>query len=388
MCELVRPDSRAACDLGRTFGCVLGDNASARRPYVWVAKSCRGLFRLTHNTVACDIACGDYRTTGQRCEATERSCGRSCSLPRPLTSPLTSSSRDCHGPNLVLPRVAAPVSLPSLRCQYSLSRFALSTEAPACATVDALVNATATGRYDSDGRFVTDCTIPTYASLPRGGRCVHIMGDSYTRHMLQTVSMVLKDNFVSGGFERPNANCLCDGQFSELEPCRRNVSFPFPCTSVEYDSRLTCRSRRCSNAVRTRRGGEAAFVWLQGGLHYLQGPLPRSGRPSLRAPVKSFLAAIRTTAHRHVHANDRFFVSGLHFQTPAADRVFPHQRRALAQEFNRQARRVTEEVGGRFVDFSTVADGDEARGTSDGVHYLTSANLVKARIFLALLHMT
>ena len=45
-----------------------------------------------------------------------------------------------------------------------------------------------------------------------------------------------------------------------------------------------------------------------------------------------------------------------------------------------------EAAGGRFVDLAPATEG--ARATSDGVHYLTAVNLVKARIFIALLHMS
>ena len=69
-----------------------------------------------------------------------------------------------------------------------------------------------------------------------------------------------------------------------------------------------------------------------------------------------------------------------------ADRVFPWQRRERVVEFNREARVAAEAAGGRFVDLAPATEG--ARATSDGVHYLTAVNLVKARIFIALLHMS
>ena len=75
-----------------------------------------------------------------------------------------------------------------------------------------------------------------------------------------------------------------------------------------------------------------------------------------------------------------------HFQTADADRVFPWQRRERVVEFNREARVAAEAAGGRFVDLAPATEG--ARATSDGVHYLTAVNLVKARIFIALLHMS
>ena len=52
---------------------------------------------------------------------------------------------------------------------------------------------------------------------------------------------------------------------------------------------------------------------------------------------------------------------------------------------NREARVAAGAAGGRFVDLAPATGG--ARNTSDGVHYLTAVDLVKARIFLALLHM-
>ena len=79
-------------------------------------------------------------------------------------------------------------------------------------------------------------------------------------------------------------------------------------------------------------------------------------------------------------------MSGAHFQTADTDRVFPWQRRERVVEFNRVARVATEAAGGRFVDLAPATEG--ARATSDGVHYLTAVNLVKARIFIALLHMS
>jgi len=349
---------------------------------MWVA-NCRGFFECAGDRIPCGYPPG---LPFYNC-----SCSQSCKhlqLPHNRMRRVgqrrhTMNNQDCYGPNVVLPRNEASVRLPSLRCQYSLSKLALSSDGPVCATIDALVNATATGYYDRDGHFITGCRIPMENRLPRTDPCVHIRGDSFTRHMLQAVSMILKGNFVSGAFKRPNVNCLCDGQFSEHPKCRRNYSFPFPCTLAIFESRVVCGSHHphCTHPGSTMQAkhDKAAFVWFQGGLHYLEKYGERA--------ADAFAKAIRTIAKRKVRKADHFFVSGLHFQTPAADKVFPHQRRELALEFNRQARRVTDEVGGRFVDFATVADGNEFRGTSDGVHYLTSANLLKARIFLALLHM-
>lgn len=99
-----------------------------------------------------------------------------------------------------------------------------------------------------------------------------------------------------------------------------------------------------------------------------------------------FAAEIHREANRLKGGGGALFVSGAHFQTADADRVFPWQRRERVVEFNREARVAAEAAGGRFVDLAPATEG--ARATSDGVHYLTAVNLVKARIFIALLHMS
>ena len=289
--------------------------------------------------------------------------------------PAPVDNRGCFGPNVVLPSMqggrfgpgnaALRRNLPPLR-RYSLRNFSLRSDAPICASVDALVKAAAAGRYDGSGAFVTDCTIPTRSNLPRLP-CVRVFGDSTTRHMLQTASMVLKDDFVSGGFVEPNPACVCDGQLSEHKMCRNQslIAYPFPCRSAWYDSHLSCETRCASSRPR--------FVWLQGGFHH-------------KLNATRFAAEIHREAKRLKRGGDALFVSGAHFQTADADRVFPWQRRERVVEFNREARVAAEAAGGRFVDLAPATEG--ARATSDGVHYLTAVNLVKARIFIALLHMS
>lgn len=119
---------------------------------------------------------------------------------------------------------------------------------------------------------------------------------------------------------------------------------------------------------------------------------PVNGRSRSTADIHHKLNATRFAAEIHREANrlkgggGALFVSGAHFQTADADRVFPWQRRERVVEFNREARVAAEAAGGRFVDLAPATEG--ARATSDGVHYLTAVNLVKARIFIALLHMS
>ena len=56
---------------------------------------------------------------------------------------------------------------------------------------------------------------------------VYLIGDSLTRHMAQTLFMMLSGDYQYGSFPRikinelsPLSNCGCDGQFSESQMCR------------------------------------------------------------------------------------------------------------------------------------------------------------------------
>lgn len=283
-------------------------------------------------------------------------------------------NRACYGPNAVIPRdTPNGIKLPAVRPRYSLQNFSLSAGAPPCATTDELVRAVEEGKYDGSGTFVTRCTIPVHGRLPRSRTCLQVEGDSFNRQMLIAVSMVLKDDFVSGGFDAPNAACVCDGQFSEHSVCRRNLSYPFPCESVWYDSYTRCQRPAAKARWRERCRGRPKFVWLQGGLHV--------GLNAAR-----FAPTIRAFAGR-LERTDRLLISGAHIQTAEADKRFPEQREARVREFNREVRRHAERAGAHFVDFAPLTEGRGTALSSDGVHYLTSVNLAKARIFLALLHM-
>lgn len=269
----------------------------------------------------------------------------------------------CYGPNVVLQRHdSMNVAGSILRPGYSLARFGMTTERPRCASVDELLRAVERGAYDASGRFVTECRVPEYSTVP-DVLCVRVYGDSFTRHMLQAVSMITRNDLLNGGFARKNVACVCDGQFSEHPVCRRHVAYPFPCASHWYDSVVVC-----DGACR----GRPRVLWVQGGLHY--------GYDAHK------FARVMSQYVAQTKPGDRLFTAGGQFQSAEADRKYPNQRASSMLAFNRKVRNMTQQHGGAFVDFAPVTDPHYAK-TSDGVHFLTAVNYFKARVFLALLHL-
>ena len=272
----------------------------------------------------------------------------SAELP-PLANTLLSSNSVCYSQNVVVQRSDhIYLTQPVLR-NYSLIDFKIRAPRP-CESSTQLILAINEGYYSTEnGTFVMSCQIPEQRYLPKV--CVRNYGDSLTRHMLITVSMIQSDNFVSGGHSPPKVACLCDGQYSEHPECRRGLKLPrFICTKEAKQ-----------------------IFWFQGGLHD-------------NANSTLFLAhRVTPVLEKLWRPGDTILITGMHRQTTEADLRYPLQNESRARSFNDDMKIFANSIGGLFIDFMSLTAG-QLDYTSDGVHFLTSVNLVKAQVFLALLN--
>jgi hypothetical protein len=79
----------------------------------------------------------------------------------------------------------------------------LSENESYCRTIYELLSAVNEGRY-RNGPFIMSCRIPAYNDIPKSLCPIVYQGDSLTRHMKMATWMIMKNDFVLGGFPRQN----------------------------------------------------------------------------------------------------------------------------------------------------------------------------------------
>jgi len=244
---------------------------------------------------------------------------------------------------------------------------------------------------------------------------VIIYGDSLSRHLTQACLILLTEDTVFGALPRlsPSSmynHCACDGQFSEAKHCRfsdsnviqiadprsygicrgRGQSQPF---QVHYVSPgKQCHKKKCKLDtkmldVRTNASilcspdPRPIAVMLQGGAHYGS----RADRV-IKHFLKPFEAAVKQTRTTCAYNTTlRVVWTGLNSQSIALDKKYPHQSDANATLFNDH---VSQFVAKRFsmltLDFLPLT---RQADVSDGYHYLTEVNVLKAMYWYNLLHL-
>lgn len=291
--------------------------------------------------------------------------------------------------NKVLPRYDGTNQDLGVRRKYSITKSSFSgvNGQRDCDSVDALLKALRAGQRKWAEGVANENKTSVF--LPRGCNIPHhssddlqvlvsqnvstvIDGDSLTRHMLLGLSTLWMDNYYDGvishqtktdasGKQHLWQDCTCDGQFSEALYCR----------SIGW---MTVAKRRLA---KQECSGPRIF-WLQGGAHY--------GSKATLALEKYFLPLIHDIKKQHGCGKGLYiFVSGINTQSRSLDAKYPHQSRENASIFNQAiADRLKHESVVTMVDFmSLTADAP----TSDGYHYLSDVNIVKADVFVALVRL-
>jgi len=220
-----------------------------------------------------------------------------------------------------------------------------------------------------------------------------VAGDSLSRHMMQGLMMMMKGDLVSGAIESPIRSpyqwCACDGQFSEHEICRANNNAHFTegegflpkdlglCSDLPmpnmveffYGDRRVVTKLDC-----TIEDYKGAVLVIQAGLHYYTDANRTLG--GMVDPIlnnQMFKACLRLNKVRVIWIT-------LGVQSRKADRRYRHQSRENTLVFNsnmeaglnERLRNVT------IIDWWRLTENSQ---TSDGVHYLSDVNLVKANHF-------
>ena len=210
--------------------------------------------------------------------------------------------------NIVTKNRFSPVQYEKFRI-YSMNSFE-DYEQYSCNSIKKLTTALKNARYYVNGsrkRLHIDCKTIPYDTSALSRSCIDIRGDSFTRHMLQTVSMIKTGNFASGGRKRHAEMCMCDGQFSEHIGCRSNLNMPLKC-SIAPGKTICFSSKGCVNRTR--------LVWIQHG-------------PKQIAHPERFSNQLESTSDRDV-----LVVIGAVSQTKEADNKFPLQSYARSLSFN------------------------------------------------------
>jgi len=301
--------------------------------------------------------------------------------------------------NLVMPRHGDVNN--SMFREYTVtpSSFQQSNSLKVCATVDKLLSAVKDGHREWTGgradekvpsTFVAaGCRIPHYEPthvkeiLSKPSK-VSVFGDSLTRHMIVGVTLLQSGNYVDGGLFKADPqwkNCICDGQFSESLVCRSLLNIP-----VHDDTSKTKHSEYILTNRSCREDSSPRVFWLQGGAHFHSKPYK----------------AVKDLFVRHVigirqeHRNSKcpghpiIFISGLNSQSRSLDQPFPEQTRERAAFFNEKLAQavadpwLTSNNEIHMVDFMNLTLDAQ---TSDGYHYLTDVNIVKADVFVGLVDM-
>ena len=318
--------------------------------------------------------------------------------------------------------------------------FLSSDALPPCSSVDALLQALRLGQRhplnttwppstspsdstpppaarEKDGEWLQSFFVPSGCSLDYQGAdgfCstlqsfshVLLIGDSLTRHMTQGLFMALTEDPVHGAIPRLSARqdlydaCTCDGQFSEAAVCRSYTHEHMmwmpdlrqygvcphtraPPTSFRYwevgGQQLQAEELKggsvmgswCSEDSRPR------LLFLQTGVHH---------KNNFSRIVEAFLDPILSTAEQLrstcAHPSPWSVVwAGSSVQGRVLDQVYPHQAREVTRDLDE---RLSSYLLERFqVPTLPLWNLTAGAATSDGFHYLSEANLLKA---VALLH--
>lgn len=212
---------------------------------------------------------------------------------------------------------------------------------------------------------------------------VYFIGDSLTRHTVQGLKMLLSGNYEYGGMI-PNLSqdiydeCKCDGQFSEAFMCRflhhsksgRGFDFDdnrqagycqgFRHFSFSYQTILSLNGFNCT-------GSRPTFVLLT--YTNLDTVIDKQIKP-----LMYFISEMQNHCQVHVAWGT------LGAQSRKLDKKYPHQTREVYMATNKivtdyiwQTYRV------HFFDFWNLT---RNAMTSDGYHYLSDVNLLKAMYIL------
>jgi hypothetical protein len=232
---------------------------------------------------------------------------------------------------------------------------------------------------------------------------VFVHGDSLSRHVTQGLFMHFTGDLVSGGLPRTSPktvlydSCICDGQFSENKVCRdyslsmfnvANIRSYGACSNINHGQNKRANplfntfkfyynsdpQKTCFNDTRPR------FIVLQGGVHF-----DSSAKVTMEKHVDIMVTSLTKIQQTCLFKYALHFVfMGYDAQSRKLDKAYPNQSRENATLFNSEMEVL---ISDRFpkskgfnITFLNFWNMTRDSQSSDGFHYLSDVNLVKAMV--------
>ena len=223
-----------------------------------------------------------------------------------------------------------------------------------------------------------------------------LVGDSLMRHIHQALFMLLRDDLQSGGMPlhlvevTQYDKCSCDGQFSEHLFCRDDLKTSAHmadprqygiCTGSSYHPfSLIMRQPEAAYSLSWDSGSCAGlmrpvFILLGAGSHHKHDP-----HTTINEVIEPFLSELRDAKLACPNVTFHVVFMGLGSQSRSLDLKYPHQSRELTANFNAEVSGFLKETHG--MDFIDVSSLNRSAPTSDGYHFLSDVNLIKAMYVL------
>lgn len=200
-----------------------------------------------------------------------------------------------------------------------------------------------------------------------------LSGDSFTRHMIQALWMILRGNLACSLDLNICLKCACDGTFSEHIRCRYGPP------TTQLISRSMCPNTTFqmfhvrlsdNNPTLFEDDPRPKLFFLQGGIHFSS-----DVNQTWNQFLEPWLFRISNSS--------RIIYTGLHANSVRNDGIYPHQSRPKVRQFSVGMEKKLEPFQNVvFLDFFNLTR--NARST-DGQHYVSDVNLYKAMVFLNLL---
>ena len=290
---------------------------------------------------------------------------------------------------------------------WSVLPASFESALPVCATVQSLSMALQHGMrvWESDRPTTSlerqrtpslfhpfNCSIPSYspnemcvAMTPYTN--VLLLGDSLLRHVHQGLMVVATTDWERGGLPgkvtpRQFNDCRCDGMFSEVSWCRQWSGVPVTgCAAVQRIQRGSSTQMH-----QTCRAGRTLAV-LEGGVHFQVNPWKVQSwkKLSVEKFEQEFLhPKLEELLLRQLHCAKHkidVVVMLMGCESRKLDKRYPHQSREHTKQFNQKLALYLSANYPSVVMLDPWRMTEDAP-TSDGYHYLTDVNVMKANLLL------
>jgi hypothetical protein len=266
------------------------------------------------------------------------------------------------------------------------------------------LNATSLEKERHPSYFVPDhCDLPPMSSFHMCdtlSRYQHVinMGDSLNRHLHQGLFIGLRHDYISGGIQTTHLptyeQCKCDGQFSEHSVCRKNDGLFY---KMESSRQLGICSQQPPFSMLLSEG-----QYLDDGIPWHEIDCNSSDYRGLLLVLGggvhfglNLTSVMTATKHIFEHAQLQDCVdrgkshviwTGFGAQSRSLDPKYPHQSREAAEVFNHGMSEYLSSLTMNVTELHFWNLTKDAQ-TSDGMHFLSDVNIMKAFLLLQVAHL-